>query len=66
LDLRHYRTGGKNAFAFNVILKEREAYLYEAQLAMELGKKSVNTRTYAGFAEEYLQNVRLHLAQKNI
>jgi len=41
-----------------------EAYLYEAQLAMELGKKSVNTRTYAGFAEEYLQNVKLHLAEK--
>lgn len=41
-----------------------EAYLYEAQLAMELGKRSVNTRTYAGFAEEYLQNVRLHLAEK--
>jgi site-specific recombinase XerD len=41
-----------------------EAYLYEAQLAMELGNKSVNTRTYAGFTEEYLQHVKLHLADK--
>lgn len=41
-----------------------EAYLYEVQLSEHLGRKSKSTRTYAGFAEEYLRHISLHLAEK--
>ncbi len=41
-----------------------EAYLYELQLAEHLGRKNKSTRTYSGFAEEYLRHISLHLAEK--
>ena len=43
---------------------QEDAYLYEIELKRQLGKPVRDTRTIAGFVEEYLEWVRLHQAEK--
>ena len=66
LGFKAFPNGKKERIRFqrNFEGTREEAYLYEAQAVLELGKKPHNTRTYAGFADEYLEHVKLHLASK--
>jgi site-specific recombinase XerD len=43
---------------------QEDAYLYEIELKRQLGKPVRDTRSIAGFVEEYLEWVRLHQSEK--
>jgi site-specific recombinase XerD len=66
LGFRKDATGKNRRLRSQVEFKgtREEAYLMEVQLADHLGKKNKSNRTYAGFAEEYLRHISLHLAEK--